>query len=110
MSRLFPRDTRILATGQTGLPHLRILAGVPPDGPKVNVMLVNDTNEARIVTVCVAGAGRKTLLEYHYFDTDHPIGADGLPAPKESIPDADLDFGVPVAMPSRGVVFLSMPQ
>jgi hypothetical protein len=107
MSRLFPRDTRILAVHQTDVPHLRILAGVVPNSRKLNVMLVNDTHEARMVTVCIPGAGRRALLEYHYFDTDQPIDADDFAAPKESIPEADLETGVPVAMPSRGVVFLS---
>ncbi len=109
MSRLFPRDTRILAVRQPGLPLMRVLAGAAPDGRNLSVMLVNNTDEARTVTVSVPGAGRRTLTKYHYFETDRPKDADGFAAPKEIIPQADLDSGVRVAMPSRGVVFLSAP-
>ena len=110
MSRLFPRDTRILAVHARDLAQLRIVAGLAPEGRRLNVMLVNNTDQGRTVKVRVAGAGRKPLLEYRYFETDHPVDADGLAVPKESIPDADLESGVPVALPSRGVVFLSAAQ
>lgn len=110
MSRLFPRDTRILAAHQTDLPNLRILAGLAKESRILSVMLVNDTDEARTVTVRVPGAGRQTLLEYRYFDGDHPVDANGFAAPKKSIPAADLESGMPVAMPSRGVVFLATSQ
>jgi hypothetical protein len=72
-------------------------------------MLVNNANEARMVTVSVPGAGRKTLRKYHYFDTDRPTDSDGFAMPKETLRDADLEAGVMVALPSRGVVFLSAP-
>jgi hypothetical protein len=95
---------------QPELAHLQILAGLSPNRRILNVMIVNVTNEARRVTVCVPGAGRKKLFEYRYFDTDHPTDADGFAVPKESNSEADLKAGVPVAMPSSGVVFLSVPQ
>jgi hypothetical protein len=109
MSRLFPQGTRILTLPQPDLPHLRILAGLAPSSGILTVMLVNNTDKARRVTVCVPGAGRRTLLEYHYFEADHPMDADGFAAPNESIPEAGLETGVSIAMPSRGTVFLSMP-
>jgi hypothetical protein len=107
MSRLFPRGTRILGVRQPEFPRLRVIAGTDQDGRSLSVMLVNDGDEARAVTLSAPGAGRKTLAKYHYFDTDRPNDANGFPVPKETIPDADLERGVKVTVPSSGVVFIS---
>src|SRR5271166_3888774 len=104
MSRLFPRGTSIVGVRQPDLPGLRVVAGTDQEGRSLRVMLVNSANNARAVTLSVPGAGRKTLVKYHYFDTDRPNDANGFPVPKETIPDADLERGVSVAMPSSGVV------
>jgi hypothetical protein len=109
MSRLFPRGTRILGTHQPDLPGLRVVAGTDQAGRSLSVMLINEGNEARTVTLSIPGAGSKTLVEYHYFDTDRPTDANGFSVPKETIPDADLERGVTVPLPSSGVVFLSAP-
>lgn len=61
------------------------------------------------VTLSVPGAGKKTLVKYHDFDTDRPNDANGLPVPKETIPNGDLERGVAVTMPLSGMVFLSTP-
>ena len=109
MSRLFPRGTRIVGVRQPELPGLRVVAGTGPEGRSVRVMLVNNADEARALTLSAPGAGRKTLVKYHYFDTDRPTNANGFPVPKETIPDADWERGLTVTMPARGVVFLSTP-
>jgi hypothetical protein len=109
MSRLFPRGSCIVGVSQPGLPRLRVIAGTDQDGRGLRVMLVNSGDEARAVTLSVPGAGRKTLVKYHYFDTDRPNDAAGFPVPKETISNADLERGVTVTMPSSGVVFLSTP-
>jgi hypothetical protein len=106
MSRLFPRGTRVLGVRQPEFPHLRVVAGTAPEGRSLSVMLVNDGDEARALTLSVPGAGRKTLVIYHYFDTDRPHDANGFPVPKETILDADLERGLKVTMPSSGVVFI----
>jgi hypothetical protein len=107
MSRLFPRDTRMVGVRQPDLPNLRVVAGTSNDRQSLSLMLVNDGNEAQTVTLSVPGAGRKTLVKYHYFDTDRPSDANGFPVPKATLPDADLERGVTVTMPARGVVFIS---
>jgi hypothetical protein len=107
MTRLFPRGTRILAVQQPDLPHLRIIAGMTADAAGLSLMLVNDEEQARTVTVSIPGAGRKTLRKYHYFDRDHPTDADGFPVLKETIREANLEAGVKISLPYRGVVFLS---
>ena len=109
MSRLFPRGARILGVRQPEVPGLRVIAGTGQDSRSLSVMLVNNADEARAVTLSVPGAGRKTLVKYHYFDTDRPDDANGFAVPKETIPDADLERGVTVTLPSSGVVFLSTP-
>lgn len=70
-------------------------------------MLVNNADEASSVTVSIPGAGKKTVEEYFYFDKDEPTDADGLPVPKEIVPDCDLNLGIKIVIPSRGVIFLN---
>ena len=107
MSRLFPRGTRILAVQQPELPHLRILAGASADGKTLSLMVVNNDDEGRTVAVSVPGGGKKTVRRYHYFDADRPTDAEGFPTPKETVSAVDLDAGVSITLPARGVVFLS---
>jgi hypothetical protein len=110
MSRLFPRGTRIVGVQQPpDLQHLRVVAGASQDGRSLSVMLVNSGDDARKVTLSVPGAGRKTLVKYHYFDTDRPSDTNGFPVPKETLPDADWEGGVTVTLPASGVLFLTTP-
>jgi hypothetical protein len=109
MSRLFPKNSRIVsATGLEDVRGARALAAAWKDssGEQVSVMLVNDSDEARKVTVRAPGAGRKALTCFRYFDKDRPVDKDGYAAPSGK-PAADLEAGVAVELPSRGVVFLS---
>ena len=107
MSRLFPRGNRIVVAHQPDLPHLRIVAGASQDGSILSLMLVNNDDEGRTVVVSIPGAGRKTMRRYNYFDADRPTDAEGFAVPKETVPEVDLEVGVKITMPSRGVVFLS---
>ena len=109
MSQFFARDARILAVNQPNVPHLRILAGGTEDGRQLSVMVVNNSDEARTVNIMVPGAGKKTLREYHYFDNDRPVDGDGFPVATRAIQQNDLDAGVSVTLPSRGVIFLRTP-
>jgi hypothetical protein len=107
MTRLFPRGARIVKTTQPALPGFRVLAGAPKAGRGLALMVVNNTDEQRTVLVRVPGAGGKRLYQYRYFDADRPTDGDGFPLPSGKASPADLDRGVPVSMPGRGVVFLS---
>lgn len=109
MSRLFPRDARILATSPTGLAHLRVLAGLTGGGHKLSVMLVNNADEARTVEVFVPGAGARTLREYRYFENERPTDEEGFPVSKVTVAKADLDQGLHLTLNGRGVVFLTEP-
>ena len=110
MSRFFPRNARMLAVEQPGVPQLRVMACATGDGRSLNVMVVNDADEARTMTVSVPGGGRKTVVKYHYFESDRPTDADGFAVPRATLSDVDVNLGIQVAMPSRGVVFLCMPR
>jgi hypothetical protein len=74
-------------------------------------MLVNNSDSGLKVRVRTASAAPATkLASYHYFDADRPADDRGFPKMKEALPDADLQRGVEVPMPSRGVVFLTTIQ
>ena len=107
MTRLFPRGARLVTTAQPVLPGWRVLAAAPKAGRGLTVMLVNNSDEHRTALVRVPGAGGRRLYEYRYFDGDRPTDAAGFPLPTGKASPADLDKGVTVSMPGRGVVFLS---
>ena len=69
-------------------------------------MLVNDADEAREVTLRIPGVHTRSLTRYHYFDADRPTDASGFPKPAATM-RADLDRGLAVSFPARGVVFLT---
>ena len=107
MTRLFPRGARILKTGDTAVPGLRVLASVPQQGTGFTAMLVNNSDEQRTVVLRVPGAGTKNLYQYRYFENERPTDADGFPVASGPAASADLGDGITVPLPSRGVVFLS---
>ncbi len=107
MSRLFPKGSRIVQADGPGVPQLRVMAGTDPARHEVSIMLVNNYDQPRTIQVRVPGAGVKDLKRYHFFDGDRPADADGFPLPKESMSNVDLDRGLAIALPSRGVVFLT---
>ena len=106
MSRLFPRDARILMVKQPDLSQLRIVAAQRKDDGTIAVMLVNNKDEVRSVKIAIPGAGHLTVAEYRYFENDRPVDAQGFAAPKTRTVDADLAGGISIVMPKRGVIFL----
>jgi hypothetical protein len=106
MTRLFPKGSKIVQAGGVAVPAFRALAGTDAVGKELSVMLVNDADAPRKVTLRVPGAGVRNLTLYHFFDGDRPTDENGYPAPKEKT-DADLERGAEIALPSRGVVFLT---
>jgi len=110
LGRLFPKGTRILpASLSADAPGLRALAATWKDGraEKLSVMLVNDTAEARTLTVRAPGGGTRAMVAYRYFDNDRAVDGGGYPVASATLPKADFEKGVSVEMPSRGVVFLT---
>jgi hypothetical protein len=107
MSRLFPHDTRIVNVSPTGVPHLRVIAGETTVKKQLNVMLVNNSDEARAVRLVVPGLGRKTVRLFHYFENDRPADAEGFAIPAATLPDTDLAAGLKVVLTGRGCVFVA---
>ncbi len=107
MSRLFPRDTRILPVAPTGRANLRIMAGETPQRGHFNFMVVNNADAVRSVRLVIPGGGRSTVQLYHYFERDHPSDVDGFAVPSLSLPVTDLGGGVRVDLPGRGCVFVA---
>jgi hypothetical protein len=110
MGRLFPKGSRIVAanTGEN-TPGVRALAATWKDAAteRLSVMVVNDSDEPRTFTVRAAGGGMPAMVSYRYFDNDRPVDKDGYPVASATLPKADLEKGVNVEMPSRGVAFLT---
>lgn len=105
-SRLFPKGSTIVECNNPNLPKFRALAGTDAKRREVSVMLVNDSDDPREVSVDVPDIGTRTLWEYHYFDKDRPVDKEGFPiAAKKRT--ALLSAGFSVSLPSRGVVFLT---
>ncbi|MCY3024344.1 MAG: hypothetical protein NTW87_35660 [Planctomycetota bacterium] len=110
MSRLFPKGSRIVAVSAPDLPGFRAVAGTQTIAGKeyVTIMLVNNADADRKVTVRLPSAkSTAALTRYHYFDNDRPVDEKGFPKAKDLQAEADLQRGVEVALPSRGVVFLT---
>lgn len=101
MTRLFPKGARIVAVDSA----LRTIAGLTADG-KLSLMLVNTEDTPKAVRLRVPGAGRRVLRTWNYFENDRKADADGFPtaAAKKRL---NLEAGVKLKMPARGVVFLS---
>ncbi len=74
---------------------------------RLAIMIVNDVDQAHSVTVRMPGAGTRSLVRYDYFASDRPVDREGYPVPKEVMKEADLEHGVRVDLPSRGVLFLT---
>jgi hypothetical protein len=106
MSRFFPKGARIVAGEAT---DVRVIASQWPEGKKEQtaIMLVNDTDKPRSITVRLPRARRQSLTRYHYFEGDRPVDREGYPRASGTIKKADLARGVTVDLPSRGVVFLT---
>ena len=107
MTRLFPAGARLVTTTQPNLPGLRVLAAAPTAGKRLTVMIVNNSDESRDITVRVPGGGSPRLITYRYFDGERLTDADGFPLPTGKPERMDLEKGRSVSLPGRGVVFLT---
>jgi len=105
MSRLFPKGSRVAAVHETDFPAgLRTVAASDKEG--VTVMVVNDADERRTVSVRTAELSGKKLTQYNYFASDRSVDQDGFPVPRKKKVKVDGKGMVRVDLPSRGVVFL----
>ena len=107
MSRLFPRDTRIVNVSPTGRPHLRVIAGETAGKHQLNVMLVNDSDAPRTVRLVVPGLSPKTVRLFHYFENDRPADTEGFALPSALLPDAGLAAGLEIVLTARGCIFVA---
>lgn len=111
MSRLFPPGCRIVGTELPAeLPAFRVMAMSKSENGRngLSIMLVNDADLARTVTLQVKGVPPvATLQQFDYFADDRPVDKDGFPVPKQILQHPDLGSGISVTLPSRGVIFLT---
>jgi hypothetical protein len=110
MSRLFPRDTRIVGVSPTGLANFRVMAGEVDANHQLNVMLVNDSKATRSLRLAVPGQGRKTVQLYHYFENDRPTNAEGLAIPSAILRETDLSAGLKLTLNGQGCVFVNITE
>ena len=110
MSRLFPKGARIMAADAAAPPAgLQVTAATwqAEKQDQMTIMVVNDADAGRSVVVKMPGGGKKELAVYHYFEGDRPVDREGYPVAQEAGKQADLERGVRIELPSRGVVFLT---
>ena len=87
--------------------------GVPtqPSGSfSTSIQVVDSLGETHDLTIRMPSGGRGSLECYHYFENDRPAGRDGYPVPSQILKNANLDEGVKLPLPARGVLFLSSPR
>jgi hypothetical protein len=109
-SRAFPGGTRILGTTASSSARFRATAGVSDrfGTEQFSVALVNNAETNRVVHLRSAGGPVDArVYGYHYFAADRPADADGFPQPAVVWPHADLQAGLTLAMPTRGVIILT---
>ncbi len=106
LCRLFPRGSRLVATGGADLPGLRVLAGVHAGGTRI--MLVNNSDERRELRLRIRSAGPSRVTRWHYLADDHPADADGFPLPAGPATALEAGAPLPISLPGRGVVFVSV--
>jgi hypothetical protein len=109
-SRVFPRGCRFVEVPDPQVPGLRVIAAkFERNGtPYWSFAVINDSDEPRLVILRAPAAGAPlAVFRYNYFDKDRPVDADGFPVVKAVDRLADADRGLPVSLPTRGVVVLT---
>jgi hypothetical protein len=109
-SRAFPSGTRIIGTTASPASRFRATAGISSlsGTEQFSVVLVNDAETNRVINLrWTTGPTDTRLYVYHYFTMDRPVDADGYPKPAKAWLHANLQASLTLAMPSRGVIFLT---
>lgn len=111
LSRYVPRGSRVLRTGDSGVPGLRGSAATFTEAGRARYtfVVVNEVDEARRVRLVLTGANGAELglRQYDYFADDMLRDDDGLPMVRHVIDHADLAAGVTVDLPGKGVILLT---
>jgi hypothetical protein len=110
MARLFPKGSTIVSTtGDSALSSFRSTAATWTSGATINatVMLVNDEDASRTITLTAPSLGKQDLYQYNYFAADQPVDGNGFPVVKTTLTGADLVSGITIDLPTRGVIFLT---
>jgi hypothetical protein len=110
ISRYFPRGSSIRKVNVSpSADRFRATAATwaSAKGGEVSILLVNDDDIARTVIVDQLPRGSGKLYCYHYFDSDRPVAATGLPKPADVLMPTRFTKGLTISMPSRGVVLLT---
>jgi len=107
LCRCFPAGSQTLEVSATGDPAVRVAAAALPAGG-VSCVVVSEAPGVRSVLLRMAAdRGGVSLKEYRYFQTDRRRDGDGFPVAAGSRVRVELQAGLRVDLPSRGVVFLS---
>jgi len=102
LSRSFPAGSQPLAVPSTTIAGLRVAAAKVPVGRRfrVSFAVVNDSSSPHTIVLKVPSArGHASFNSYHYFVGD--------PAASGLVRRLRPAAGIPVALPSRGLVILS---
>jgi hypothetical protein len=123
LSRAFPKGCQTLEAEDAGIYQLRVAAARIPAGDDryhVSLAVANHTDDKRIIKIHVPGISQKvSLAKYEYFDLngDNKVdcwsqvvdeaGKDIFPAPAKTLKEVELDKGIVVELPSKGVVVMT---
>jgi hypothetical protein len=122
LGRYFPPGCEIVQVEDSWIYRLRVAAARIPHGAKYHLSfaVVNNYKDKRKLKIVVPKAGQKiTLARFDYFDTDADNkvddwekvidnkGKDIFPGPTRVLKDVDLNSGITVELPSKGVVVLT---
>ncbi len=113
MSRNFPRGSQTLECSATDISGVRVAAARIPNGSKYDLTfaVVNDSDAAHSVHLVVPEAGAQvTLGQFNYFNDDRPVDENGFPVKKTTLSAVDLQKGLVVNLPARGVVILTTKE
>lgn len=107
LSQAFPRGARVIKVNDPRLPGVRVTAALVKERD-LSLAVVNDSTAPRTVTLKLPNAtGLANFAEYHYFETDRPVDAEGYPVVSQLRRDVDLRAGLTLSLPARGVLLLS---
>ena len=107
LSRSFPKGSEILYCNSFRENGINGVAVKTPDGD-LSFAVVNNREFAQKVTLKIPNVTNcPDINKYVYFEEDRPVDENGMPVVKEIIKKADLNRGITIDFPDRGVVILT---
>jgi hypothetical protein len=70
-------------------------------------VIVNEITEKRTVNLVLSNVKGVDLDQYNYFENDMPVDIKGFAVAKKTIRNANLQKGVSIELPSKGVVIIT---